>query len=334
MDPACTNAEPALPTSRGPLSEAVIAALAATPGTEGAVAAGAVGTDPLGADHQLALLLCYELHYMSFHGVDPQWEWEPELLRLRGRLERSLLAELRDRVRNSADDAMTALDAIDTAPAGGRGIGDHLLGGGTWEQACEYFVHRSIYQLKESDPYAWLIPRLRGDVKAALAAVEFDEFGAGRGVRVHAHLFERLLDAAGLDPTYFAYLDAVPSSTLLVANVATLFGLHRSLRGAAVGHFAVTELTTGPGARKLERALDRLGAPEACIEFYTEHVEADAVHEQVLRHDVVAPLLAAEPELDADVAFGVAVTGFVEDAMAEDILACWDADRSSLLRPL
>src|SRR4051794_2596660 len=39
-------------------------------------------------DLQLALYLCYELHYRGFDGVDPEWEWEPSLLRLRRRLER------------------------------------------------------------------------------------------------------------------------------------------------------------------------------------------------------------------------------------------------------
>ena len=41
----------------------------------------------------------------------------------------------------------------------------------------------------------------------------------------------------------------------------------------------------------------RLGCPEQAVAFYDEHVEADAVHEQVVRLGVVAPLLAAEPEL-------------------------------------
>ena len=46
---------------------------------------------------------------------------------------------------------------------------------------CEYFVHRSIYHLKEGDPHAWLIPRLTGQAKAAFVAIEFDEYGAGAG---------------------------------------------------------------------------------------------------------------------------------------------------------
>ena len=60
------------------------------------------------------------------------------------------------------------------------------------------FAHRSIYHLKEADPHAWVIPRLRGRAKAALVAVEFDEYGAGRADRAHAQLFADLLQAADL----------------------------------------------------------------------------------------------------------------------------------------
>ena len=34
-------------------------------------------SDPYGLDLQLALYMCYELHYRGFSGVDPTWEWNP-----------------------------------------------------------------------------------------------------------------------------------------------------------------------------------------------------------------------------------------------------------------
>ena len=44
--------------------------------------------DPLAdEDLQLALYLCYELHYRGLDGVAEEWEWEPSLLALRARLE-------------------------------------------------------------------------------------------------------------------------------------------------------------------------------------------------------------------------------------------------------
>ncbi len=51
--------------------------------------------DPLRDDDlQLALYSCFELHYRGFAGVDPEWEWSPALLALRGLLEATFLAAL------------------------------------------------------------------------------------------------------------------------------------------------------------------------------------------------------------------------------------------------
>ena len=79
--------------------------------------------------------------------------------------------------------------------------------------------------------------------------------------RVHQHLYAELMDAAGLDASYLAYLDDVPADALASINLMSMFGLHRELRGAAVGHFASTEITSSPGSRRLVDALRRLGAP-------------------------------------------------------------------------
>lgn len=94
----------------------------------------------------------------------------------------------------------------------------------------EYFVHRSLYHLKEADPYAFAIPRLIGQAKASFVAVEFDEYGAGRGERVHQQLFADLMAAAEVDNRYLAYLGNVPAETLAVVNLMSYFGLHRSMR--------------------------------------------------------------------------------------------------------
>ncbi|SFA94140.1 Iron-containing redox enzyme [Amycolatopsis marina] len=327
----------ALPAARGPLSAAVLGALRED--ERGAVGevfdlAEVGSADPLGEDLQLALQVCYELHYQGFDGVDPDWEWDPELLRLRGAMERSFLAALRVGIAGGggSSDVEGVLDELLVEPVDGAGVSDYLRDHGTWWQMREYFIHRSIYHLKEADPHAWVIPRLRGTAKAALVAVEYDEFGGGRGEQVHAQLFADLLAAADLSPGYLHYLDLVPAVGLAPVNMMSLFGLHRRLRGALVGHFAAAEITTAPSARRMDAALERLGAPAACRYFFTEHIEADAVHEQVLRHDVIGDLLAREPELAADVVFGVQATGFLEDRLAEHLLGSWARDRTSLRR--
>lgn len=106
---------------------------------------------------------------------------------------------------------------------------------------------RSLYHLKEADPHLWVVPRLRGRAKAAMVAVEFDEFGAGRAEDIHAQLFADLMTDLGLDARYGRYLDAAPAQALATVNLMSLFGLHRRLRGALVGHFATVEITSPPG---------------------------------------------------------------------------------------
>jgi hypothetical protein len=333
-----TSVEPTLPRAVGPLSSAVIDTLARRrPALHGRpIGVPLCEAEPYGLDLQLALYVCYELHYRGFEGVNPRWEWNPALLHVRGRLEEAFLSAVRQDIGEISRDetASDTMDALSMEPVDGTGPSYYLRNAGTWEQMREFFVQRSLYHLKEADPHAFAIPRLIGQAKASFVAVEFDEYGGGRGPLVHQQLFADLLDAAGLDSAYLAYLDAVPADALASVNLMSLFGLHRELRGAAIGHFASTEITSSPGSRRLVDALERMGAPEACIGFYREHIEADAVHEQVVRTHVVGDLVAREPHLDRDVVFGIKARDVVEDRLAAHVMNCWRAGRSSLRRPL
>ncbi|MFF9126919.1 iron-containing redox enzyme family protein [Streptomyces sp. NPDC014889] len=322
---------PELPPARGPVSAAVTAYLRGTgplPGTEDAGRAAAYGDDL-----QLALYLCYELHYRGFAEVGARYEWDPGLLAVRSALEHRFLTALRadTPVHDSLDDALAALLV---EPVEGTGVSHYLRDEGTLWQLREYAAQRSLYHLKEADPHAWVLPRLWGRAKAAMAAVEFDEWGGGRAERVHARLFADLMRDLGLDTTYGRHLDAASAEALATVNMMSLFGLHRELRGALVGHFAAVEITSSPGSRRLAEAMRRAGAGPAARFFYDEHVEADAVHEQVVRHDVIGGLLAEEPELTSDVAFGIDATGYLEDRFGGRLLTDWRAGRSSLRTPL
>ncbi|MCX5041056.1 iron-containing redox enzyme family protein [Streptomyces coelicoflavus] len=322
---------PQLPTPRGPVSEAVGARLR---GTGPLPAPETVAVAPVyGDDLQLALYQCYELHYRGFAGVRPDLEWDPELLGVRAALERRFLAALRADTPVHASVA-DAVGALLVEPVHGEGVSHFLRDEGELWQLREYAAQRSLYHLKEADPHAWVLPRLWGRSKAAMAAVEFDEYGGGRADRVHARLFAGLMSDLGLDTTYGAHLDAASAQCLATVNMMSLFGLHRSLRGALVGHFAAVEITSSPGSRRLAEAMRRTGAGPAAEYFYDEHVEADAVHEQIVRHEVIDGLLEQEPQLAADVVFGIDATGHLEDRFGARLLADWRAGRSSLRTPL
>lgn len=330
-----TSPAPTLPSPRGRISAAVIGYLRGTgPLPDGSAVSAAA---PLGDDLQLALYVCYELHYRGFADtdidVDIDREWDPDLLRVRAALEQPFLQALRDAatVHKHAEEA---LDELLVEPVDGSGVSHFLRDEGELWQVREYAAQRSLYHLKEADPHAWVLPRLWGRAQAGMAAVEFDEFGGGRADRVHARLFADLMADLDLDTTYGHFLDAAGAEALATVNVMSLFGLHRALRGALVGHFASVEITSSPGSRRLAQAMRRTGAGPAAEHFYDEHVEADAVHEQVVRREVVAGLLEEEPYLDGDVAFGVDATTYLEDRLADHLLGAWRAGESSLRIPV
>jgi hypothetical protein len=322
---------PRLPVARGPVSDAVIRYLRGTGPLpeEGDLAS----ADVYGDDLQLALYVCYELHYRGFAGVSADREWDPDLLRTRAALEHRFESALRADTPTHAG-VPEAVDELLVEPVDGTGVSFFLRDEGELWQLREYAALRSLYHLKEADPHAWVLPRLRGRAKAAMAAVEFDEFGGGRAERVHARLFADLMTDLGLDTTYGHYLDAADAETLATVNMMSLFGLHRRLRGALVGHFAAVEITSSPGSRRLAEAMRRTGAGRAAEHFYDEHVEADAVHEQIVRHEVIDGLLADEPHLAPDIAFGIDVTVHLEDRLGERLLDHWRTGRSALRLPL
>lgn len=322
-----------LPRARGPLSGAVVSLLRDGTLPPADVVDAVAGADPFGADLTVALHTCYELHYQGFVDVDPDWEWAPELLAFRREMERVFESALRAAV-PASDDVAAVLDELLVEPVPGAGVSHFLRDEGEWWQFREYVVHRSIYHHKEADPHALVIPRLSGRAKAALVAVEFDEFGGGHADRVHAQLYRDLMAATELDTGYLHYFDDVPPQVIAVVNMMSLFGLHRRLRAAMVGHFAAAEITTAPSAARMVKAIRRLGGGDDVTHFFAEHVEADAVHEQVLRHDVVGDLLDREPELAADVVFGVRATEFLESRFGEHVLSAWQEGRTSLLRQL
>lgn len=315
-----------LPSPRGPLSEQVLAHLRAAP-AQLTVAPGALD-DATAPDAALTLWVLHELSYRGFCDVSPEAEWEPAVLTVRRDLQRDLEARLRARWPGHefspdglADDLMAFIEADD-----GPSVATYVHTRATQEQVLELIRWRSIYHLKESDPSMWTLPRLTVGPKAALAELQYDEYGAGRPERLHTQLFMDGMAALGLSTDPGAYLDECPTEVLEMNNVMSLFGLHGRLRGASMGHLAAFEVTSSVPSGHLVQGLQRLGMPEPLIDYYAEHVVADSVHDQIAVRMICGALAQDEPEQAEDIFFGAFTCLDQEARFARAILGRWGVE--------
>ncbi|WP_050723612.1 iron-containing redox enzyme family protein [Microbacterium sp. GCS4] len=325
--------------TRGPISEAVLAQLqgrADIPPSEVATDALTTTADIVRDDDvQLALFLLYASSYGSLTGLDPAREWDAELIATRLTLEAAFEAALRASVPmpdlpepsvDAVGRALFALAEADTGPSLSR----YLAKKATRDQSTEFFMLRSIYTLREADPHSWAIPRLHGRAKAALVEIQSDEYGGGRPDRVHAEIFARAMRGAGLDDAYGTYVDDAPAITLASHNTMSLFGLNRRLVGSIVGHLAAFEMTSSIPNRLYAEGLRRLGYGDDVTDYFDEHVEADAVHEQIAARDLAGALAEDQPELLPDIMFGAAACLAVDGWAAGHMLDSWQRGESAL----
>jgi hypothetical protein len=223
-------------------------------------------------------------------------------------------------------DVLFGLAARDTGPSLSRYVAKKA----SLDQLKEFLIHKSIYQLKEADPHTFAIPRLSGRPKAALVEIQADEYGGGRPERMHSALFARTMRGLGMADEYGAYVDAVPAVSLAAVNLMSLFGLNRRLRGAITGHLAIYEMTSSQPNRLYGSGFRRHGFDADVTHYFDEHVEADAVHEQIAGRDLAGGLVEAEPHLLADVLFGATAVMAVDGRLSAHILQSWENGGTSL----
>jgi len=330
------------PAPRGPLSAALLRLLMrrrlATLDHVDAAATGLLArtTDALtDADLQLSLFLLYELHYGGIEEVPDSWEWEPKLLATRQSLERAFELALHNAVPpvEPERDVPSALADL-VARAEPPRLAAFIERDATVEQVREVLACRSISALHEADAHSWTIPRLHGAAKSALVEIQSERYGGGQPGRMHAATFARCLRGAGLDDRYGAYADHVPTSVYASANVMSLFGLHRRLRGASVGHLAAYESTWSLPVGACANGMRRLGFGDDVAAYFDEHARADAGLEHLATHDLAGALADEEPGLAGDLLFGAAACLFIDGRLWSGVLTRFRAGDPALLQPL
>ena len=322
-----------LPSACGPVSTLLVDLL--TDVRSGAVIVTLPDTPVLtDRDVQLALWIAYEVSYRGFDEVDDARESDPDVLALRaeieGRLEGELRAATQERVAGVPEDRSVGDQLLDlVADDDGPSLAAYLRREATRDQMVDFLRERSIQQLKESDPQSFLLPRLEGAAKVALAEIQYDEYGAGRVENLHQTMYAATLEAVGLDPTYGAYVDDVSAASLASANVMSMFALNRRLLGAGVGHFAAFEASSATPSRRVAAGMERLEMGATAAAYFVEHVEADSVHEQVAARDLCEPFVAVHPDRREDVLFGAACALHLDALSATELLDRWASDQTN-----
>ncbi|MDG4807551.1 iron-containing redox enzyme family protein [Micromonospora sp. WMMD1120] len=144
-----------------------------------------------------------------------------------------------------------------------------------------------------------------GPEKMEIASNYWDEMGGGRPEDVHTLLFARSLDVVGVDDAYVR--DNLLLDARISSNLSSCLALGRRHYYRAVGYFGVTEYLVPQRFKPFIAGWRRLGLPERGLAYHELHVRIDAVHAAGWFHNVVAPLVSANPRAGREIAAGALI---------------------------
>ncbi|MCW2967083.1 MAG: iron-containing redox enzyme family protein [Solirubrobacteraceae bacterium] len=204
----------------------------------------------------------------------------------------------------------------------------------TLEQLREVVAQRSLFFLKEPDPWTMVIPSLRGKAKAGLIDLILDEYGWGRHDQMHSTVYGTLMEKLGLSSEYDHYFDRTSWQLLAGLNYQTMVARHRRLCRRMYGYVYLVEADSPGSMRNYLAAYARAGIDDPdVLTFYELHIDADQGHADVALNEVILPVLAEEPSAVEEIARGVVEGRYLHSLFSAHLHACFSAGRSSLREP-
>lgn len=201
----------------------------------------------------------------------------------------------------------------------------------TLDQMREIVAQRSLFFLKEPDPWTMVVPSLHGQPKAGLLDLLMDEYGWGRHEHMHSTVYERLMERLGLQTGYDHYLPQTAPEFLAVLNYQAMLARHRRLCRRMYGYIYLVEADSPRSMEHYLAAWRRLGIDDPDVRlFYELHVTADEGHQQVALQEVIVPVVRAEPAARTDIARGVLEGRHLHAAFSRHLADAFTAGRSSL----
>ncbi|HEY3864536.1 MAG TPA: iron-containing redox enzyme family protein [Solirubrobacteraceae bacterium] len=248
------------------------------------------------------------------------------------------LARVADVSESPPQDASDALNwltdlALKRPLFDGPSMGDFYREKATLEQLREVVAQRSLFFLKEPDPWAMVIPSLRGAAKAGLIDLILDEYGWGRHDQMHSTVYAKLMEKLGLSTGYDDYFDQTSWQLLAGLNYQAMLARQRRLCRRMYGYIYLVEADSPSSMRNYLEAYARAGVedPEILL-FYQLHIDADVGHADVALNEVVAPVLRSEPAAAGEIARGIVEGRYLHSLFARHLHNRFSANRSSLRR--
>jgi hypothetical protein len=241
----------------------------------------------------------------------------PSLERARAILEAGFRAQLERRRR----DAGIKLDPpkqaelatwFESLVTGENPFDDETWGGYLRERASldamkSVVKQRSLFFLREPDPWIHAVPTIAGHAKAGLIDLLLDEYGWGKFDHMHSTVYARVMTALDLDATLDNYETTTSWQYLATLNHQWMCALDSSLSRRLIGTIYLTEADSPPAMTNYLAAWERLGIDDPnVLDFYELHVHADENHRDVALSEVAVPLAVGEGRESArEIATGI-----------------------------
>jgi hypothetical protein len=223
------------------------------------------------------------------------------------RLERAFVEHERARVEERAAAAPSQPEALvawlEALKHDGPGQGDPLFpwlaGQASREQMRWFLQQEAAGEAGFEDLVALTQLKLSRRPKLELARNYWDEMGCGHESAMHGPMLQRLCEHFELEA------DAeIVWESLALGNLMVALACNRAYAYQSIGALGVIELTAPGRAALVNAGLVRLGVPGGARRYFALHATLDIKHSAAWNQEVIAPLVAEQPEVAQAIAEG------------------------------
>lgn len=167
------------------------------------------------------------------------------------------------------------------------------------DQIVKYFTTDYALNMCFYDLIVLSLVGIEEDVRPEVSHNFWDEMGQGNFKRTHVQLYRNLLNYLGVNDKPETFVAALGWEGLSGYNQLLRFALTRQDYFRSIGALAITELSDPEQYAKLIHGCHRVGIGAdnpGVLDYYSEHVEVDALHGDGWIDNVIVPILRRYPE--------------------------------------